>query len=205
MRHIVCGWYTPDYSHWADNLRLDLDALGEPHDIIMVEKATGGWERNTMRKPAMLRDAIRRHDDKIVIFVDVDCSVREPLSDLASIRGDVGLYFRCRYLRDGTARLTARTGTIVAKPIGIVRDLLLEWERLSDAAPRGSVDQRTLPMAIANIAGINIETIDARYCAVRGDAVARPAILHDNASRSHAKVPSWLRALNHITATRDQP
>lgn len=33
---IVCAWYTPDDRHWANKLIVSLDAIGAPHDIVII-------------------------------------------------------------------------------------------------------------------------------------------------------------------------
>jgi hypothetical protein len=200
--YIVCGWFTPDYQHWADSLAANLARLGEPHDLVRVEKAPGGWEANTMRKPAQILAAMERHPNRTIIFVDVDCEVRQPLGILATMAADVGVHFRCRFLRDDTPRLNTRSGTMVFRPTPEARALVDRWCELSQDAPKGAVDQRTLPMAIATTPGLTIEVLHVRYCAVAADQVADPVILHDSASKGAAKIASWRRAFHHIIGKR---
>lgn len=197
LSRIVCGWYTPDYSTWADRLRANLSRLGERHDFMRADTVPGGWERQTLRKPSMLLAAMDAHPSDIVIFLDVDCEVLSSLAPLADVRGDVAMHFRCRFLRDGTPRLNARSGTLVVRPTARARAFVETWGNLSAAAPLGSVDQRTLPAAIATTPGLTVEALDVAFCAVSSDGVADPVILHDNASRSTSKIPGWMRAIFH--------
>lgn len=193
---IVAGWYTEDYAHWLPRLRASLDKFGHEHDFVEVHKAAGGWERNTMRKPAQILAAMDRHPNRTIVFLDVDCEVLDPLDGLAGISADVAMHFRCRYMRDGTPRLNARSGTMVFRPTAGARSLVERWALLSLNAPRGAVDQRTLPMAIATTPGASVAVLDVRHCAVPNDRVSDPVILHDSASRSIVKIPSWKRTLN---------
>ncbi len=107
---IVCGWFTPDYRHWADKLIASLDAVGAPHDIVEVPKLPGTWEANTMAKSAQLLAAMDRHPDKCIAFLDVDCRVLGDLSPLAGIGGGVGFYMRTKWRRSGGMRFGARSG-----------------------------------------------------------------------------------------------
>jgi hypothetical protein len=49
-----------------------------------------------MAKPMAVRDAMARHPDRVVIFLDVDCEVRGDLSPLAEMVADVAFYVRSR-------------------------------------------------------------------------------------------------------------
>ena len=193
--YIVCGWYTPDYAKWVRGLADSLDKLRIEYDFVSVPKIAGGWERNTMRKPAQILAAMNRHPDKVIVFLDVDCEVLAPLDALASIKGDVGFHMRCKYRKSGLPRMAIRSGTIVVKPTPMAVRFIHAWVAAGKCAPRGSVDQRTLPMAIAATPGLAIEFLDGRYCAVAADHVATPAILHDSASRKMPKISSTMRSL----------
>jgi len=69
MLTIVCGWYTPDYQHWVDRLKINLDNIDVKHDFVEVEKKEGGWEVNTNQKPSQIIAALKRHPDKRIIFM----------------------------------------------------------------------------------------------------------------------------------------
>src|SRR5262249_52148718 len=82
---IVCAYYTGDYRPWADLLISNLDFMRIPHDIVEVSKLPGGWEANTMAKPAQLLAAMDRHPGRTIIFLDVDCEVFGDLTPLSSM------------------------------------------------------------------------------------------------------------------------
>lgn len=196
--HIVCGWYTPDYEHWAARLMDRLDDLGEPHDFVAVDKVLGGWERNTMRKPAMILEAINRHPDKVVIFLDVDCEVRGPLAPLAETRADVAMHMKAQTRPNGNSRIWARSGTVVIRPDGVAAAFVRRWDELSRSAPLGAMDQFTIGQAIVETPGLTFEQLDARYCATHKDGIEDAVIWHDSASRHMAKLPNWRRVLNRL-------
>lgn len=194
--YVVCGWYTPDYEHYARELRRNLDRLGEPHDLVRVDKVDGGWERNTLEKPIQLKRALARHPGKALIMIDVDCSVREPLTELATkTQGDIAVYMMAARSQRATVRIQMRSGTIVVRPTARAEAFVENWVRISSGAPRGTIDQHTLPQAIAATPGLSVEQLDVRYCATEGDDVGAPAILHTRASRLHPKVSKLMRRL----------
>lgn len=193
--YMVCGWYTPDYAKWVAPLRLSLDRVHAPHDFVCVERERGGWELNTLRKPAMMEEAMRRHPGKTIIFLDVDAVVTGSLDELASINADIGVHFTIKVKSNGNHALFARSGTMVLKPTRMARNFVSTWRSLSSGAPFGWVDQSTLLEAVLQTPGVTIEQLDVRYCATRKDLVERPIVLHDNASAKERKVPPWLRAL----------
>jgi hypothetical protein len=192
---IVCGWFTPDYRVWADKLISSLDAVAAPHDIVERSKLPGGWEANTMGNPLAVRDAMNRHPDKVVIFLDVDCEVRGHLSPLAMMSADVAFYVRSRRGRNGGIRFGLRSGTIVIRPTPAAVAFVNAWCLLSEAGMVGDVDQDTLMLAVGAVPGLNLATLDARWCATPGDMVTDPVILHDNASRDVQKVTRRRRIL----------
>lgn len=195
---VVCAWYTPDYAHWADALKVGLDRHGERHDIVEVEKMAGGWERNTMRKPHQIMAAMKRHPTDTVIFLDVDCEVLESLAALAKIKGDIGLYFCAKVMRNGVARINARSGTIVLRNTPAATRFVRKWMELGRRAPKGTVDQHTLPIAIAETPDLSVTMLDNRFCAIPCDKVINPVILHDNASRNTPKIPKFARVINRL-------
>ena len=197
--YIVCGWHTSDYTPWADKLRSSLDRFGEPHDIVQVEPMAGGWERNTMRKPGQILAALERHPNDVIIFLDVDCEVRKGLDRASRLHGDVALYFRSKILRNGANRLSIRSGTIVIRNTEPALRFVRRWIELGRDSPRGTVDQTTLPIALARTPGLSVDVLDNEFCAVAADGVPSPTILHDSASKGARKLPGWLRSFHHLT------
>jgi hypothetical protein len=102
-----------------------------------VDKRSGGWERNTLRKPAMILKAMRRHPEKSIIFLDVDAVVHEPLDELAAIPGDIGLHLRIGIAHTGRPRLGMRSGTMVLRRTDRAASFLRRWAELSECARGG--------------------------------------------------------------------
>lgn len=190
--YVVCGWYTPDYAHWLQKLIPSLDTYGAPHDFVEVPKLDGGWERNTMQKASQLHAAMLRHPTKTIVFLDVDCVVRGPLDMLANITGDIGLYLRTRFQRSGRPKSGWRSGTLVLRQTNHAKEFVERWVALSHQAPRYGVDQDSLAVAIGQVPGLSVTTLDVAWCATEGDACLMPIIRHDSASRD-IKTSRWKR------------
>lgn len=197
MSYIVCGWYTPDYEAWVGPLIASLENVGAPHDFVRVEKTAGGWERNTLRKASMIMRSVRSHRKSTIIFLDVDAIVHEPLDELGAIQTDIGLHMRGKLSRTGRLRVGMRSGTMVLRPTSATLAFLTLWDGLSEDAPKGTVDQKLLGLAVARTPGLTVTNLPIRFCATAGDKVARPVIAHDSASAMGRRMPKLLRKVSH--------
>lgn len=194
--YIVSGWYTPDYRVWWDRLRPTLEAVGAPHDFVEVGKIDTHWERQTLRKPLHVRDAMLRHPGKTILFLDVDCTVHGSLAPLAAIDGDFGI---CSTVRYGKSRwhvisnmLTTRSGTLVLKPRPATFDLVNRWIALCEDAPDYVHDQQVLALAMTQVPGLTVTHLGIEWCATPKDRHETPIIRHDQASKGqHAT--KWQR------------
>lgn len=196
MSYVVCGWYTPDYAPWAEKLIASLERVGAPHDIVAVPAMSGSWEAKTMAKPRHVLDAINRHPDRTVIFLDVDCEVRGDLSPLAGIGGDVGFHVRTKWRRSGGMRYGARSGTMVLQPTPGARRYVEAWVAAAKDAPWGDVDQTPQMVAMGRCPGTSFTMLGAEWCATVGDKVATPIIYHDSASAKVRKIGPMERRLH---------
>jgi hypothetical protein len=197
---IVAGWHTPDYRPWACKLIASLDALAIPHDIVEVPKLPGSWEANTMAKPAQLAAAMDRHPDKVIVFLDVDCTVRGDVAPLAGIAGDVAFFVRTKYRRSGGMRFGARSGTVAVRPTEGARRFVEAWSAAAREAPFGSVDQDALMVAMGRVPGTSFTMLGLEWCATVGDCVPAPIVRHDSASRHVRKVTRLQRRLRRLLA-----
>ena len=182
---VVCGWYTPDYKVWADRLLSNLTALGLPHDFVVVPKPIAEWESITLLKPQQVLAAMDRNPGKTIIFLDVDCEVlsASAMVSLSEIIGDVGFYLRTKFRRSGALKWSPRSGTMVFKPSLNARKFVEMWRDLSVSAPAYAVDQDMLAITLGKHPW-SITFIDIRHCAIEGDKVSDPWILHYSASEN---------------------
>jgi hypothetical protein len=182
---IVCGWFTPDYRPYWNNLRQNLDAIGAPHDFVEVRKSDGGWEANTMRKPKMILQALYKHPGKTVIFLDVDCTVPGGwmgLEALAAMPGDVAFVIETKWRRRTRRWLFVRSGTMVFKPTTEATQFVHAWCKECAVAPKYAVDQDSLVVAMGRVPEVSFSNLPIKFCAVDRDNHPAPVILHDSAS-----------------------
>jgi hypothetical protein len=202
---VVCGFYTRDYFHWVPPLQLSLDHFGCPHDFVETAKVEGGWEANTMRKATEVMNAMARHPDRVIVFIDVDARVCGDLTPLTQLAGDVAFHVQARRRRNGGVRFRVRSGTLVIAPTPAARRFIETWAILSAGAHYGDVDQTTLMLAIGLVPGVAFTPLDLCYCATAGDHVANPVILHDQASRDVRKVKPWQRLVRRLIRRQRPP
>lgn len=197
MSRIVCGWYTPDYAHWAKGLADSCDRFGEAHDLLAVNKANKSWEAETQRKPFMVLDALNKHSDKhLIVFLDVDAVLLKPLDELQqALRGDVGMYCVSR-LRT-RRQLFFRSGTLALTPNQHTRKFIEAWCEHARSSGHGTVDQESLINAVEAATSAAIQALSVTYCATKGDLkqgivkLEEVAILHEQASFASTQKESW--------------
>lgn len=197
---VVCGWFTPDYGHFADSLVRNLDALGLSHDIVQVEPMSGGWEKITLAKADQVLAAMKRHPTKVIVFIDVDCQVidADRVAKLADVKGDVGFLMRARFRRAGGVKWMPRSGTLVFAPTMAARSFIQAWQAVSASAPPYATDQQCLGVAMTYAPGCSFTALDQRYCATEYDRLTDPWILHTKVTHGH-KTPTWKRIVGRLT------
>lgn len=200
---VVCAYFTPDYAGWADKLRASLVDSGFPFDLIETPKSAGGWERNTMLKPAMVLEAMRRHPTKTVVFVDADAVVTGDLTKLVS-DADIALYWRAKRKRAGRIVLKPMSGTLVIKNNDRARRFIENWNAATAECRFDDTDETALALAISRTPGITISTIDHGLVCV-GDKVGGAVVTHAKANREHRKVKPWTRTVLHYCGLAGKP
>jgi hypothetical protein len=199
MSVIVCGWYTPNYAPWARQITANLNALGLPHDFVCVEMQGQYWQTVTLMKAQQALDAMCRHPDQTIVLLDVDCQVLSApaIHALDDLPGDVGFYLRTKFRRAGKVRFGARSGTMFFKPTPEALAFVRKWVELSREAPPYSVDQDSLAVTLGKTPAL-VNFLDVRYCAVAGDKVADPYVLHASAAATSAtkSAGKWRRAFH---------
>jgi hypothetical protein len=177
---------------WATQLKHSLDHWRTPHDIVEVSPVADRWEGETLRKASQLQDAMRRHPDKVIVFVDVDCIVQGDISELANLSGDVAVRMRARVrrrgLHNGRYTMHANTGTIVVKPTDGARAFVQKWVEHSEAARFGDVDQTSFLTAMEASPDTSFQPLAWQWSAT----MQRPGLItHDQASKQTRKI-NWL-------------
>lgn len=200
MRWIVSAYYTPDYQPLADKLRRNLDFMGVDHAFIAMPPR-GNWATNTRAKPSMMRQAMIDNPGDVILFLDVDCSVRgsiDRIERMVDIRGDVGFFVRTRLRSNGKPAFLPRSGTAVLRPTEATELFLDAWVKASDSAHKHANDQDTLVVALGKVPELTVTMLPNAACAVAADGVADPIILHDRGPKGAAsRIGRFISALTH--------
>jgi hypothetical protein len=202
---IACGFYTEDYRHWAVQLIASLDRVGQAHDIVLAEKRGVGWEANTMAKAAHILAAMDRHPDKVIAWLDVDCVVLDSLAPLAELGADVSFRMHSKFRRHHKgARFRAQSGTMVFKPTPGARRFVEHWQRASDRAPYGEIDQSSQVVAMSASIGTSFAPLPLIYCVNPDEKGKVPGVViqHDSAAVNFPKVSGWRRYIGRLIRRR---
>ena len=111
----MCGFYTPDDGHWLPPLIESMREHHAPFDFVQAEKLPGGREINAAGKIVQILAVMDRHPDKVIILLDVDCTVHGDLTPPADIRGDVAFRVRTGYRRRKGTNCAVQSGTVVVR------------------------------------------------------------------------------------------
>lgn len=186
---IVCGFFTPDYRELAAALADDI-APFHPFHFFSVSKDDASWVNVVQRKPRIVLQAMDLYPSATVILLDVDSSVRGPVSEMTEFPGDVSAFVKLKQIR---RLLSSREQTLVHvssrsmvfKPNERARRLLTDWDteiRTADYAQGGC--ERALRMALFRATYLAFSPMDERFSG-REITLASDAdiIVHDSASR----------------------
>jgi hypothetical protein len=165
---LVIGWFTPDYrtiaARFADNLR----ERGAPYHLFAQPvMPDGAW--STLRKPAVVLQAMAAYPDKTLILMDVDCVVTGDLAPLAAMPGPVGLSVKMRerprtrrWQREISVSVGSRVAVFKAAAL-VARDFATEWQHQCERSDHPGGDETALTWAYLLRPDIEFSHIDGRY------------------------------------------
>jgi hypothetical protein len=186
---LVCGYFTPDYRHWAETLAASLRSHNAPYHLFATAKA-GSWEATSRQKPTAILKAMDRYADKVIVWLDVDCQVLGDLSPLADLRADVAAYTRTRQPKwRRRQRFLVKSGTMVFKPTEAARAFVSEWSKNAARSQPWDADQHSLLKTFGEMSGVTFQRLPHRWCTVVGErhADGNPTIQHASAAREHTR------------------
>ena len=186
---LVCGYFTPDYRHWAEALAASLRTHHAPHHLFATAKA-GTWEATSRQKPMAILHAMHRYPDQVIVWLDVDCQVLGDLSPLADLRADVAAYTRTRQPKwRRRQRFLVKSGTMVFKPTEAARAFVREWSRNAARAQPWDSDQHSLLKTFGETTDVTFQRLPHTWCTVVGERFAgsNPTIQHASAAREHTR------------------
>ena len=196
---IVSGWFTEDdkYRPLAEQLAVSLDNVGAPYDLVATPTLSGGWEANTMAKPAQVLAAMDRHPGKTIIFLDVDCRVVGDLAPLVnSVTSDIAIRFRAK-ARANRMWMTPRSSTMVFRPTAAARRFVDAWHDAGKEADLGTIDQTTFVTTLCRSPGVSFSPLGPEWGAMADDNYPKAAIVHLGASNDGV---TKVRGVRHVLA-----
>jgi hypothetical protein len=176
-RPVVVGYYTRGTGYEAEFHEMAASAhrMGLEVDGLGID-SMGGWQRNTQYKATFLRDMVRKHWGKTIVYTDADSRfLRYPgLLDESSFRGIRYRLRRGKELLSGTLQIHCDESTA---------SLMDRWVSECENNPR-LWDQKTLEIAASKWTG-QISEFPYEYCTIfdDNDRPAEPVIVHNQASR----------------------
>lgn len=183
---IIVGYYTveTEYEDAAQVMRKSLEKFEIDYDLTPIENK-GSWYKNTNYKPTFLREQLKKHAGKNIVYVDCDAEfLRYPIL-FEKFEGEVGVYLFCRSFYNQSGHpLEVLSGTIFLKNCEAVSILLEKWER-ECRSHMGTWDQKSLEKVLAG----NYTKLPAQYCTIIDTMrhIQNPVIVHFQASRNVRK------------------
>jgi hypothetical protein len=193
---LVAGWFTPNYRPLAEKLAANLAQYDAPFHLWAKPKLEAGW--NTWRKPSVVLETMDRYPGRLVVLMDVDCTVGGDIGDLTHVVGDVCLTINARPVRllwppHERIVVKALSRVVVFRPTEGARRIAAEWSRQCEATHYAG-DEAALRATFLTCPGVSFSHLDRRYAGLNG--VAGAVISHESA---HAgRRPSTVR--EHLKA-----
>lgn len=181
-RHIVVGFFTPNYKTLAETFSRNLTEFQQPHHLYAVESVSK-WHHATLMKPEIVLRAMSDYPDRTVILSDVDCTVHGCLADMASDDGDVSLHVRA-WTQDRVYPYACASSRLVAfQPTLKARELAKRWCEINESTQSRN-DESCLTMALWRTMGLTITTIPAVSGADERAFDRHPLVTHESAHTS---------------------
>lgn len=190
MNWVVVGYYTKG-TIYEGKSRIFTDSLDKfkiPHDIQAVANL-GDWYANTCYKPTFLREMLKKHNPRSIVYVDCDAEFLkfpELFDELCNDQSvNVGVYVFDRSCYSKSVRgFEVLSGTVFLKNNELVAGLVEKWE--AECKANSKVwDQKSLEKVLAG----NFHVLPGEYCKIfdRMQHITDPVIVHYQASRQVRK------------------
>lgn len=177
---IVVSFYTRNTGYEQEvkeRLIPSLERLGVAYDVVGVE-SKGSWNLNIYQKAYVIRDMLRKHAPKNVVWLDADAELARFPDAFASNEFDFACHFRRgRKLSSGTMffRNSAATNKLVD-----------HWVQAIETHPEHGVrtEQEILLDILPAHGDLAIGRLPLEYSMIfDGDQVENPVVVHHQASR----------------------
>ena len=183
MSFTAVTFYTLDSAYeameeaWAESL----GRHGVTSFAAYAKATEGTWERNTNKKPQVIRQAWQELETPIV-WLDIDAELRarpELFWELAETDVD----FACHRMKRRNELLS---GTLYFGQTPKAGQLLDAWCGLAERAS-SEWDQRNLDRVVGTVPGLKVRELPPEYCAIDFMRVTDPVVFHRQASRTEKR------------------
>lgn len=167
MTPIYCSFYTPAYSAEAQELLLTLGEFNLPADVRSMPDA-GSWVKNCGMKAGYVREMMREHPDRPVVWVDADGRVKSYPLLFDSLTCDFAAHWR-----HGVELLS---GTLFFSGTEAATDLADDW--IAECRRHPDVwDQKCLEAVVRQMPGLSCSRLPPQYTCVFDDPKMGPAVI----------------------------
>jgi GNAT superfamily N-acetyltransferase len=180
---VVIGWFTPNYRPLAEKFAANLAEHDIPHHL-WAKPSSGTW--NTMRKPAIVLEAMDAYPGKTVVLMDVDCVVRGDITPVIQTAADLAVTVMARNIRRGGKwrhRVAAECSSrvIVFRPTSGARAFAVRWVEQIERNAFPHDEHAMMWTLLASIPTTTFSYIDPRYSGRNIGQVQDAVIEHDSA------------------------
>lgn len=189
---VVTGFFTPNYRPLAEALAKDLAATGNPHHLVARDKGSATWRNVVHWKPEIVLEVMDLYPEQNVILLDVDCSVRGPLTPMLDFNGDISARAKLRLtnhvwpFRQKTV-LHISSRSVVFRPNARVRKFLADWrDELRDATYYQGGCEMAMRFVLMRSVGLAFCPMDDKYSGQEVDAAPPDAIVVHSSESRHA-------------------
>lgn len=185
--NLFIAYYTKNtpYYYEAQKLKQCLEDFNLPHEIVAIDNL-GSWQKNTHYKAKFIQDAMKRHPEISLIYLDADAIIHQRPCLFDELACDIAV---CYYDNPHLKKRELINGTIYFANTPIAKKIVDDWIAINQAHPE-VIEQQNFEKAIENSRShLSLIELPASYTMIY-DLMAHlgpPVIEHFQASRRYRK------------------
>lgn len=158
---LFISFYTPGYAKEAKGLVETLDAFRLEHDVREVQ-TKGEWAKNTRIKPSVIMDALLKHPERRLVYLDADARVRKRPELFWRLTCDVAIHTMVLENKNFVDYLA---GTIYLSGSPECVGLIARWSAACKFSHHPMGDQPLLKIVLEEAVrhGLKFETLPPEY------------------------------------------